>query len=59
MLIGDEMGVGKTIQALAVAYLYKSEWPLLVICPSSLVFKLNNIYKLIYICIAIKLVRWS
>jgi SWI/SNF-related matrix-associated actin-dependent regulator of chromatin subfamily A-like protein 1 len=36
VLIGDEMGVGKTIQAISIAYLYRNDWPLLVICPSSL-----------------------
>jgi SWI/SNF-related matrix-associated actin-dependent regulator 1 of chromatin subfamily A len=30
------MGVGKTVEALAVSYLYQNEWPLLIICPSSL-----------------------
>jgi len=30
------MGVGKTIQAISIAYLYRRDWPLLVICPSSL-----------------------
>ena len=30
------MGVGKTIQALGVMSLYKEDWPLLIICPSSL-----------------------
>jgi SWI/SNF-related matrix-associated actin-dependent regulator of chromatin subfamily A-like protein 1 len=30
------MGVGKTIQSLALAYLYRKDWPLLIICPSSL-----------------------
>ncbi|XP_053554213.1 DNA annealing helicase and endonuclease ZRANB3 isoform X2 [Bombina bombina] len=30
------MGLGKTIQAIAVAYHYKSEWPLLIVVPSSL-----------------------
>ncbi|CAI2382484.1 unnamed protein product [Moneuplotes crassus] len=35
-IIGDEMGVGKTIQAIATAYVYKEDWPVLVICPSSL-----------------------
>ena len=39
MLIGDEMGVGKTIQSLAIAYIYRFEWPLLIVCPSAL--KLN------------------
>ena len=36
VLIGDEMGVGKTIQALALAAIYQQSWPLLIICPSSL-----------------------
>lgn len=33
------MGVGKTIQAVAIAYLYKNDWPLLVITPASLKFQ--------------------
>uniref|UniRef100_A0A8C9RLT7 Zinc finger RANBP2-type containing 3 n=1 Tax=Scleropages formosus TaxID=113540 RepID=A0A8C9RLT7_SCLFO len=33
---GRYMGLGKTLQAIAVAYLYKEEWPLLVVVPSSL-----------------------
>ncbi|XP_050404598.1 DNA annealing helicase and endonuclease ZRANB3 [Patella vulgata] len=36
VLIADEMGLGKTIQAISIAYYYKSEWPLLIIVPSSL-----------------------
>jgi len=32
------MGVGKTIQALVVAYCFKQDWPLLVIAPASLKF---------------------
>ena len=39
MLLGDEMGVGKTIQALGIAYIYKDEWPLIIFTPSSLVRK--------------------
>lgn len=39
VLIADEMGIGKTIQAIGIAYHFKSDWPLLIICPSSL--KLN------------------
>jgi len=37
-LIADEMGLGKTIQAIACALYYRArhEWPLLVICPSSM-----------------------
>jgi SWI/SNF-related matrix-associated actin-dependent regulator 1 of chromatin subfamily A len=33
------MGLGKTLQALAIACVYRSEWPLLVICPSTLRFQ--------------------
>ncbi len=36
VLLGDEMGVGKTIQALSIAYIYKKDWPLLIVAPSSL-----------------------
>jgi SNF2 family DNA or RNA helicase len=32
------MRVGKTIQAISIAYLYRKDWPLMVICPSSLRF---------------------
>ncbi|KAG9261045.1 DNA annealing helicase and endonuclease ZRANB3 [Astyanax mexicanus] len=35
-LIADEMGLGKTVQAISVAYLYRKEWPLLIVVPSSL-----------------------
>ncbi|KAG0605049.1 hypothetical protein M758_9G027500 [Ceratodon purpureus] len=35
-LIADEMGVGKTIQAIAIASCYREEGSLLVICPASL-----------------------
>ncbi|CAG9328542.1 unnamed protein product [Blepharisma stoltei] len=38
-LIGDEMGVGKTIQGVSIAACYEDEWPVLVICPASV--KLN------------------
>jgi len=30
------MGVGKTIQAIGIMYLYSTDWPLLIICPASL-----------------------
>jgi SWI/SNF-related matrix-associated actin-dependent regulator of chromatin subfamily A-like protein 1 len=30
------MGVGKTIQALAICMVYKEDWPIVIICPSSL-----------------------
>ncbi|KAG7467329.1 hypothetical protein MATL_G00152150 [Megalops atlanticus] len=35
-MIADEMGLGKTIQAISVAYMYRQEWPLLIVVPSSL-----------------------
>lgn len=34
-LIADDMGLGKTIQALGIAHFYKSDWPLLIVTPSS------------------------
>eukprot|EP00039_Didymoeca_costata_P010504 m.141447 g.141447 ORF g.141447 m.141447 type:complete len:701 (-) comp14851_c0_seq3:3-2105(-) len=36
LLIADDMGLGKTVQALSISIHYSSEWPLLIICPSSL-----------------------
>ena len=36
MLLADEMGVGKTIQAIGIALLFQEDWPILIICPSSL-----------------------
>lgn len=36
LLIGDEMGLGKTVTSLAIMAHYETEWPLLIICPSSL-----------------------
>uniref|UniRef100_A0A9J7YKW8 Zinc finger, RAN-binding domain containing 3 n=1 Tax=Cyprinus carpio carpio TaxID=630221 RepID=A0A9J7YKW8_CYPCA len=33
---GRSMGLGKTIQAISVAYIFKQEWPLLIVVPSSL-----------------------
>ncbi|CDF38923.1 unnamed protein product [Chondrus crispus] len=35
-LFGDDMGLGKTLQAIAVARVYMNDWPLLIVCPSSL-----------------------
>lgn len=46
ILLGDEMGVGKTIQAISICYLYRKDWPVLVIVPSSLRFSWRDeIYK--------------
>jgi len=35
-LIGDQMGLGKTVQAIAVAACYREEWPVLILVPTSL-----------------------
>lgn len=35
VLIADDMGLGKTLQAMAIALYYRVQWPLLIICPSS------------------------
>jgi len=37
-LIADEMGVGKTVQAIAIASCYIDEGPILVVCPASMRF---------------------
>ena len=37
-LIGDDMGIGKTIQALAYAALHPEHWPIVVICPANVKF---------------------
>jgi SWI/SNF-related matrix-associated actin-dependent regulator 1 of chromatin subfamily A len=36
ILIADEMGVGKTIQAIGISAVYKEDWPVLILTPSSL-----------------------
>lgn len=33
--IADDMGLGKSIQALAAMGMYRNQWPLLIICPKS------------------------
>lgn len=38
IILADDMGLGKTIQALSVACAYRSEWPFLIVCPSSMRF---------------------
>lgn len=35
-LIGDDMGVGKTIQAIAYSALHQEHWPVIVVCPANL-----------------------
>jgi SWI/SNF-related matrix-associated actin-dependent regulator 1 of chromatin subfamily A len=34
-LIGDDMGIGKTMQAIAYAALHEELWPVLVVCPAN------------------------
>ena len=41
-LIADEMGIGKTIQALCIAKLYEEDWPVLIICPGSVKYSWKN-----------------
>lgn len=36
------MGLGKTIQAIAVALYFKEDWPLLIVAPSSLLLNWNR-----------------
>ncbi|XP_063790026.1 SWI/SNF-related matrix-associated actin-dependent regulator of chromatin subfamily A-like protein 1 [Pseudophryne corroboree] len=38
LLLADDMGLGKTIQAICIAAYYRTEWPLLVVSPSSVRF---------------------
>ena len=44
VLIADDMGLGKTLQAIAVMCYYRSEWPLLVVCPSSVRFTWAEVF---------------
>jgi SWI/SNF-related matrix-associated actin-dependent regulator 1 of chromatin subfamily A len=41
-LIGDEMGVGKTVQAIALLQHYRKHWPALILVPSSLMQQWND-----------------
>eukprot|EP00111_Clytia_hemisphaerica_P004114 TCONS_00011758-protein len=35
VLIADDMGLGKTVQTIAICNYYIEDWPVLIICPSS------------------------
>jgi len=35
ILLADEMGVGKTIQSVCIAALYREDWPVLIMCPNA------------------------
>lgn len=41
-LIGDDMGIGKTIQAIAYAALHKEQWPVIVVCPAGVKYNWAN-----------------
>ena len=45
MLLADEMGTGKTVQAIALMRHYVPDWPLLVVCPSSLKWMWANEFQ--------------
>lgn len=38
VLLADDMGLGKTVQSLALAAAYRSNWPVLIVAPSSVRF---------------------
>lgn len=35
-LLADEMGLGKTVQTISILAAFKDDWPVLIVCPSSL-----------------------
>ena len=45
VLIADDMGLGKTLQALCIAAYFRSEWPLLIVTPSSVRFTWREVRK--------------
>lgn len=45
LLLADDMGLGKTVQAICIAAYYRSEWPLLVVAPSSVRFTWAEVKK--------------
>ena len=46
VLIADEMGLGKTLQAISLSAVYRDEWPVLVVCPSSVRLQVRFIFSL-------------
>lgn len=41
-LIADDMGLGKTVQAIGLALWFSEDWPLIIVCPSSLRYQWMN-----------------
>jgi len=37
IILNDELGLGKRLVAISCAIVYKTEWPLLIVCPQVLV----------------------
>ena len=37
LILADDMGLGKSIQAICIACYYRTEWPLLIVTPASMV----------------------
>jgi SWI/SNF-related matrix-associated actin-dependent regulator of chromatin subfamily A-like protein 1 len=37
VILADDMGLGKSIQAISIASYYRSQWPLLIVTPASMV----------------------
>ncbi|EPY89080.1 hypothetical protein CB1_000138048 [Camelus ferus] len=44
LLLADDMGLGKAIQAICIAAYYQKEWPLLVVVPSSVRFTWEQVF---------------
>uniref|UniRef100_A0AC35U491 SWI/SNF-related matrix-associated actin-dependent regulator of chromatin subfamily A-like protein 1 n=1 Tax=Rhabditophanes sp. KR3021 TaxID=114890 RepID=A0AC35U491_9BILA len=44
-LICDEMGLGKSIQGLAIARYYRCEWPLLIVCPKTVHYSWRDTFS--------------
>jgi len=44
-LIGDDMGIGKTIQAIAYAALHPENYPVLVVCPANVKYNWTKEFK--------------
>ena len=45
ILVNDDYGTGKSLQALTLALAYKTEWPLIIICPQ--IFKYQWRYEIL------------
>ena len=44
-LIGDDMGIGKTIQAIGYCALHPEQWPVLVVCPANVKYNWLNEFR--------------